>query len=295
MRALILGSTGMVGTALVTEAERRGLEVTGAARSGTDVSVDVRDAERLRDAVVRAAPTLIVNSAAVVDIAACEADPGLAYEVNARPAAILAELSRDLGAKLVQISTDHYFTGDGRALHSEDAPVQLVNEYARSKFAAEGFALTDPAALVVRTNVTGFRGHGGRTFAEWVLRGLEAGEPMTLFDDFICSTMFNAHLAEAVFDLAERDATGVLNLASSEISSKKEFTEAVAQAGGYQMPAVQVASVKGLSPARAESAGLDVTRAEGVLQRRLPTLSDTATALVRDYAGRRTGDDRKRP
>ncbi len=58
----------------------------------------------------------------------------------------------------MQISTDHYFCGQGDLKHDESAPVTLLNEYARTKYAGEAFALTNPEACVIRTNVVGFRG-----------------------------------------------------------------------------------------------------------------------------------------
>ena len=129
----------------------------------------------------------------MTDLAACEADPAAAYAVNARAVAILAESCRTHGCRLVQVSTDHYFTGDGAGLHDERSPVRFLNDYARSKFAGEAFALSLPNALVLRTNITGFRGWPDKpTFAEWSFTTITQGMPITLFDDSDTSTM-DAH------------------------------------------------------------------------------------------------------
>jgi dTDP-4-dehydrorhamnose reductase len=280
MRALVLGSTGMVGQAIMQEAGRRGISTTGVARSGADIEVDVRELPSLVDAVERVKPDIIVNSVAVVDLTACEEDPCLAYRVNARPLAVVADLAAALGAKLVHISTDHYFTGDGRSVHDESAPVRLLNEYARSKLAGERFALTNQDALVIRTNVTGFRNHKAPTFAEWIFQALESGEPVTAFDDFFCSTMSTGDLAGAVFDLVDENACGLLNVASSEVSSKKEFIEAIAAEMGAPDPPMKIGTVHSLDPPRAESSGLNVAKAESLLGRSLPDLRLTASRLA---------------
>ena len=75
------------------------------------------------------------------------------------------------------VSTDHYWQGDGRLLHAEDAPIQLVNEYARSKHAGERFALSGSGpSLALRTNIVGVRGWKGRpTFAEWAVGAIRRG------------------------------------------------------------------------------------------------------------------------
>jgi dTDP-4-dehydrorhamnose reductase len=281
MTVLVIGATGMVGQAVAAAASRRGHTVVGAARSGTDVDLDVTDDAALADAIARIHPDLIVNCVAIVSLDACERDPDLAYRVNARPAAVLAEAAHRTDARLLQVSTDHFWLGDGRALHDERAPVRLVNEYARTKYAAEAFALAYPESLVVRTNVTGFRGAGERpTFIEWVVDALEAGDPMTLFDDFYTSTIDAPALAEAMFDLVDAGHTGLLNVASSQVASKKELIEAFARELGLADRNFQTASMRSMDPPRAASLGLDVSAAERALGRALPDLAQTVSALA---------------
>jgi dTDP-4-dehydrorhamnose reductase len=285
MRFLVLGATGMLGSALVAGGRARGHEVVGAGRSGPDLAVDVTDPAALTAAVADSHADVVVNTVALVSLAGCEDNPALAYAVNARPPALLAEATSHAGSRLVQISTDHFWTGDGSALHAEDAPVRLVNEYARTKFAGEAFALTLPGALVLRTNITGFRGRtGAPTFAEWALGAIEADEALTLFDDFYTSTMACSDFSEAMLDLLDLGARGVVNLASSQVSTKQEFLTALADATGHPLAGATTASVRGLSPARGESLGLDVSHAERLLGRKLPDLAATISTLLADRA-----------
>ena len=278
---LVLGATGLLGRALMAEARVRGLKATGAARSGAEIALDVTDDTSLKSALERIRPTVVINSVVLADFAKCEADPGLAMRVNARPAALLAEYCRMTDCRLAHISTDHFFTGDGPGLHDEEAPVRLVNEYARSKYPGEAFALTYSKALVVRTNIAGFRGWKKPTFAEWLVDVIERDEAITLFDDFYCSTMDVASCAKAVFDLFDSGYFGRLNVASRTVCSKKIFAEALAKAMGRKLTGAQTGSVRKLQPARAESLGLDVSRAESVLGRRLPDLEEVVSTLAR--------------
>jgi dTDP-4-dehydrorhamnose reductase len=187
----------------------------------------------------------------------------------------------DRRARFVHVSADHFFSGDAASAHDERAPVRLVNEYARTKFAAEGLALAAPGALVLRTNVTGFRGWKGQpTFAEWAIDAIESRAPLTLFDDYYTSTLDSETLARATFDLIERDAAGLLNVASSQVASKLEFMHELARALGTPLPSFQRGSVRTLRTRRAESLGLDVRRAEAILQRPLPSLREVCDALV---------------
>ena len=281
MTLLVIGATGMLGQAILAEAAARGQTVIGVARCGADRSCDLTDAPALADLFAATRPTAVINCAALTDLARCEADPAAAFAVNARAVALLAECCRDHSARLVQISTDHFFTGDGRAAHDEASAPHLVNDYARSKFAGEAFALALPGALVLRTNITGLRGWEGKaTFAEWLMGAIERGEPLTLFDDYFTSTLDSNSFARSCFALLEAGAAGLLNLASSDIASKLEFATALAARMGRPLTQARAGSVRGLAPRRAESAGLDVRKAETLLGYRLPGLEEVVDALV---------------
>lgn len=283
MRALILGATGLLGQAMMAEGEARGWDVTGAARKRAGLSLDVRDLEAIRAGVRQARPDAIINCAALVDVGRCEADPGLAYLVNARPLAVLSSLTRGTGQILVQISTDHFFTGDRAALHGEDAAVSLVNEYARSKYAGEAFARLDAESLIVRTNIVGRRGWPGQpTFAEWVIDSLEATAEIVRFTDSFASSMHARDCAAAVFELVAASATGTLNVGAREVSSKDEFIRALADELGV-IPRGRPGTVADLVPPRAQSLGLDVSQAERRLGRRLPTLDETVRAVAGEH------------
>lgn len=283
-RWLIFGATGLLGQALMREAKRRGVASTGAARRAADIVCDVTDPMAVAAAFEAVAPDVVINAVALVDLERCEADPGLAYTVNARPAALLAEQCRQHGARLMHISTDHYWRGDGAQVHDETAPVRLLNEYARSKYAGEAFAASAPDALVVRTNIAGFRRWPGRpTFAEWCLDVIERDAPVTLFDDFYTSTIDAPACAVALLDLVERGARGLINVAAREVTSKAAFIDSLAAAAGHRLTRATRGSVAALATPRADSLGLDVTRAEAILDRRLPDTAAVVRALCQQY------------
>ena len=193
----------------------------------------------------------------------------------------MAEACRSVDATFVHVSTDHYYSGDGDALHAEDAPVRLLNEYARTKYAGEKLAQKWERSLIVRTNFTGLRGWQGRpTFLEWVMESLQTRAPMSLFEDYFTSTIDTTALARSVFDLVDREATGILNVAAREVASKDTFVRGLADASGIDLDWAEVSSVTDLEIPRAESLGLDVSRAEEVLGYRLPTLDAVLATLA---------------
>jgi len=280
---LVLGATGQLGRAIMARAEHLGLRAVGAARTGSHLDLDLADDEALARAVDMVKAAIVVNCAAVVSLDRCQQTPEQAWRVNARAVAVLVESCRATGSRLVQVSTDHFFTGDGDDLHAEDAPVRLVNEYARTKFAGERYALTAQGGLTLRTNFTGFRGAATPTFAEWLIGALTRREPLRLFTDFYTSTIDCESCAKAMLDLTLAGATGLYNLAARTCMNKEAFARALAEELEVDLDWAQTGSVASLATARAESLGLDVRRAEAALGYALPTAREAVANLACQY------------
>ncbi len=264
--------------------------MTAAARRGAALSIDAADDDALLRAIDELRPDAVINCTSYGSLDDCARDPGAAYRVNARLNARLAELCRAADALLVAIGTDHYFTGDGAATHDELAEVRLLNDYAVGKYAGERLALTWRRCLAVRTNVTGFRRWSGQpTFVEWVCESLRTGAAIELFDDYYCSTIDSGSLALAVIEMTERGVTGLFNVACREVASKRRFVLALADRLALPTHRLRTGSVRSLAVPRAESAGLDVAKAEAALGRLLPGFDEVIGTLAdeaRTEAGR---------
>ena len=283
MRTFILGGTGLLGCALSTRFRDEGCRVTTAARHGADLCVDARDADALARVVGDERPDVLINAAADVDLAHCERDPAGAFAVNARPSEVLAPLCERIGCRYVYVSTDHFYTGHGDARHAEDAPVTIVNEYARTKRAGEELALAAAGALVVRTNIVGFRAiPGPTTFVEWAIDSMRRRAPVTLFDDYFTSSIDIYSFAGLLWRLIALRPSGIVNLAGGDVSTKKAFVEALASAFWLDCRNASAGSVRSIDGVRrAESCGLDCARAERMLGTAMPGLGDVVGVLAR--------------
>ncbi len=276
----------MLGRKLSAVARERSLSVTGLDIEGSDLAVNLTDDAALMAALQHVHVDVLVNCAAIVDVGLCERDPLLAWRLNARCVGVMAEYCRSKGIKFVHISTEHYFAGDGARKHDENAPVTFFNEYARSKFAGEAFAAMCPDALVLRTNIVGFRGHGKTTFAEWAFDAVMSDAEMTLFDDAYVSSIDVGHFSHALLDLVATGQSGVFNVASSEVFSKQDFILAIARHLGVELTNVRTGSVRSLPVKRPDSCGLEVGKAEAALGYKLPGLDGVADQLVKDWRKR---------
>ena len=273
MNLLLLGATGLAGQAVARAALVRGCKLRTVARKGADIRCDIAEGDALYKLLAAESPDVAVNAAALVDLNACAADPGLCWRVNARPAGILAEWSQRTQRPILHISTDHFFPGTGPAAHAENAPVSLINEYARSKYAAEAMALTSREALVLRTSIVGLRGWRIPTLAEWAIDGVLEDREMMLFHDAWTSSLDTSTFASAALELLfDTGARGVVNLAAREIYSKEAFIREIANQLRRTLSRATSVSVHDVVPNRASSLGLSVAKAEDLLGRSLPDM-----------------------
>jgi len=284
MKIMILGSTGMLGASLIREAKKRKIHATGCARKDADITLDITHQDSLEKVLQEIKPNVLINAAALVNHAACEEDPVYAAAVNARAVSTLASAARRQGFYLIQISTDHYYTGERDRKHKETDPVQILNAYARTKHEGENFAIKYENALVVRTNIVGFRKTGSSlntpSFVEWILQTLKDGSPMTMYDDYFTSSIHVDQLSGSLFDLLSKHPKGIINMASRDVTSKKGFIEEFARQFDLELTNAKTGSVKELTHSRrAESLGLDVTYAESLLGYHLPSLNEVVMSL----------------
>ena len=289
MRVLLFGSNGMLGKAIKEKlGSESGFELLCVARSQADFCIDFVDDNAVKESFVKAEPEVVINAGAMVNMQKCEDNPLLAYLINGRFCSILAEFCRSCGSYLVQVSTDHYYAGDGAVRHREDEQVLLLNEYARTKFVGECLARAYSHSVVLRTNIVGFRGTKERpTFLEWAVDAIGAGAQITAFTDYFTSSLHVYQFASILTDILKKRPEGIYNLASSEVLSKEEFLKRLSLKLFRKKLLVSVGSVQDMSGVkRADSLGLDTSRLEKVLGYSLPTADEVMDSIATEYERR---------
>nr|WP_156371252.1 dTDP-4-dehydrorhamnose reductase [Nocardia arizonensis] len=216
-RLVVTGSGGQVGTELMRRAPD--------ARGYTRAELDITDAAAVRAAV--AAGDVVLNCAAYTAVDRAESDVDAAFAVNETGPAVLAEACARVGARLVHLSTDYVFPGDGERPYAVDDSTGPATVYGRSKLAGERAVLDlAPAAHVVRTAWV-YRGTGSDFVA--TMRRLEAEqETVDVVDDQRGSPTYAADLAAGLLELAARpDAPRVLHATNAGAATWFEVARAV--------------------------------------------------------------------
>ncbi len=219
MRLLVTGAGGMLGRAVVEAAGRVGHDVLACARA----DLDITDADATRRAVATTRPAAVINCAAYTDVDGAEENWSGAEAINAQGARNVAAATAEIGAFVVQVSTDYVFDGSKREPWLESDAVAPLGVYGETKLAGErAVASVNPAHAIVRT--AWLFGAGGRNFVDTMLGlGAQRDEVSVVTDQVGCPT-WTGHLAGALVEVAERpDETGIHHIAGSGSCSWNEF------------------------------------------------------------------------
>ena len=223
-RYLVAGAAGMLGHDLQRALAGRDLRALGRSE------LDITDRAAVRDAVRDI--DVVINAAAYTAVDAAEEHEDEAYAINATGAANLARAAADAGARFVQVSTDYVFHGDATSPYAEDAPLDPLGAYGRTKAAGERLAReAHPAPHIVRT--AWLYGAHGANFVTTMLRLARERETVMVVDDQRGQPTWSRDLACAIVALLDADAApGVYHGTSTGETSWYGLARAVfAEAG----------------------------------------------------------------
>ena len=283
MDYVILGSTGLLGKTLLDIGKKRNLSVLGLSRNTKKYKFDFLKINQLLKILKLLKPKVIINAAGIVDIDFCEKHFKEAELVNSLPLKHLAKFSKENNIKLVQISTDHFFSGDKNKKHKENNKITILNNYAKTKLLAEQYSKLHNDHIVVRTNFTGLRKKASQqTFLEWILQSFKQKKPTFVFDDFYCSTIDVNSLSNILYDLIHLNYKGLINIGSRDVFTKKQFVKELMKVLKLNKNLIKDGSVRKLKTKRAESLGLNVAKVEKILKYNMPSINQVCNNLIKD-------------
>jgi dTDP-4-dehydrorhamnose reductase len=278
MRITVTGANGLVGSRLCRLLVVQGHVVTAVARGERRtvgefeyLPCDLGDRRSTAEALSRARPEVIINTASMTEVDACERRPEDAWAANVTAAANVAAEARGLGAHLVHVSTDYVF--DGReGPYDEDARPNPSGVYARTKWLGEeAVRLLAPSWAISRTAVVyGYPPSQRPNFGSWLLGTLREGKTARLFVDQFVSPSLALNVAEQLAELAARKLSGIWNVAGAEVVNRLQFGEAFCDVFQLDRRLLQPARLAeaGMASPRPPRSGLRVDKAMATLAAR---------------------------
>ncbi|PTX97954.1 SDR family oxidoreductase [Opitutus sp. ER46] len=298
MRIFITGASGLLGAALAAAAARAGHRVIGTRNRGCERvpgvavlhALDAADEGAMHAALTAEPVDAIVNCAAVSSPPDCERDPAGSRVINVELPRRLAAFAAERGVRLVHVSSEQVFDGDGREPYAPGDAVAPRNVYGRQKVEAEQAVaeLTQDGAAIVRPPLlVGDSLSGTRSLHEQLLAAWAAGQVPRLFTDEYRQPCGIGNLADVLLALTvRRDLGGVFHWAGRDLVSRYELAERIRVRFGLPaerapLAPVTRAEVPAVAAVRPQYLALDVTALEERLGRRAQTLEAALAELYR--------------
>jgi len=220
---LVVGANGMLGHDL--------MKVLSGDIRGVDIGdIDITSIESVRRVLLTLKPAVIINAAAYTDVDGCETNREVAMRVNGEGVGNLAAIAGEIGARLVQISTDYIFDGSKGSPYMEDDLARPLSVYGESKLAGEINAGRVADHLIVRTQW--LYGMHGKNFVETMLRLAGERDELAVVDDQIGSPTWTVDLSMAIRALLEKGCRGTYHAVNAGHCSWNAFAGAIfAEAG----------------------------------------------------------------
>ena len=238
MKVLVTGAKGQLGTDLMNELARQGLEGIG-----VDVEeMDITDADACRRVISQAKADAVIHCAAYTAVDAAEDQVELCRKINGEGTRNVAVACREAGVKLMYISTDYVFDGKGTRPWEPDDKRAPLNVYGQTKYEGE-IAIEELVDRYFIVRIAWVFGVAGKNFIKTMLRlGREKGA-VSVVDDQVGSPTYTYDLARLLTDMIQTDRYGCYHATNEGGCSWYEFArEIFRQAGMDEVKVTPVSS-----------------------------------------------------
>ena len=253
MKILVTGVGGQLGHDVVNELQKRGHEAIGSDLAVGDILLDLTDRTAVLSAVADIHPDAVIHCAAwtAVDAAEDEENREKVFAINAGGTQNMADACKQNDCKLMYISTDYVFNGQGSTPWLADCKDYApLNVYGQSKLDGElAVANTIDRHFIVR--IAWVFGKNGKNFIKTMLNVGQKYDTVRVVNDQIGTPTYTFDLARLLVDMIESDKYGTYHATNEGgYISWYDFTCEIFRQAGYTTTVVPVTTVEyGLSKA----------------------------------------------
>lgn len=227
MKVFVTGVKGQLGFDVVNELKKRGHEAIG-----VDIDeMDITDEESVNRVIKAAAPDAVIHCAAYTAVDAAEDNLELCRNVNARGTEYIARVCRELDIRMMYISTDYVFNGQGTRPWEPDDKREPLNVYGQTKYEGE-LAVEENLTKYFIVRIAWVFGLNGKNFIKTMLNLGQTHDKLTVVADQIGSPTYTYDLARLLVDMIETEKYGRYHATNEGLCSWYEFAcEIFKQAG----------------------------------------------------------------
>lgn len=244
----------------------------------TDVKeLDITDPMAVEKMLLEEKPQWLVNCAAYTAVDKAETDSETAWLINAVAPAILAEKSKAVDCRFVQVSTDYVFDGKNYRPYVEEDEVCPTSVYGSTKLEGELISLANnPETLVIRTSWL-YSSFGGNFVKSMIRLGSERDQLNVIFDQ-VGTPTYAGDLAMAILEIIQKTAFGIVSFvpgtyhySNEGVCSWYDFAIAIHQIYGIDCKVLAIESKDYPSPvARPPYSVLNKSKIKSIFGTQIP-------------------------
>lgn len=277
MRVLVTGVKGQLGYDVMNELAKRGHEGIG-----VDIQeMDITDAASVEKVITEAAPDAVIHCAAYTAVDAAEDNVDLCRRVNAGGTENIARVCKALNCKMMYISTDYVFNGQGTRPWEPDDEREPLNVYGQTKYEGELAVEALEKFFIVR--IAWVFGVNGKNFIKTMLNLGKTRDHLTVVADQIGSPTYTYDLARLLVDMIETDKYGRYHATNEGLCSWYEFACEIFKQAGMNVTVSPVTSDQ--YPAKAKrpmNSRMDKSKLDEMGFERLPSWQDALGRYLKE-------------
>ena len=281
MKILVTGYNGQLGYDVVKELNSRSVECRGVDREDFDIT----DRDETVGYICDYAPDAVIHCAAYTAVDRAEDDEENCRKVNADGTENIAVACEKLRAKMLYVSTDYVYGGDGEAPFETDSPTNPKNVYGVTKLEGEKAVMKYiDKFFIVRTSWV--FGINGNNFVKTMLRLGDEKENLNVVCDQVGSPTYTPDLARLICDLIVTEKYGIYHGTNENFCSWAEFAAEIMNLGGKKTVINPVPSSE--YPTKAErphNSRLSKKCLDEADIKRLPTWQDALKRFLKEMGG----------
>ena len=222
MKVLVTGANGQLGHDVVQELQKQNIEYYGATRK----DFDLIDFKTTKNFIINYMPDVVIHCAAYTAVDKAENEQGLCYLVNASATENIAEICKQINAKMLYISTDYVFDGTKEGFYEVNDKPNPINVYGKTKLLGE-FALQKSLKKYFIIRTSWVFGEHGNNFVKTMLRLGNEHKEIDVVADQYGSPTYTADLAPLLVNMIQTERYGIYHATNEGVCSWAEFAEEI--------------------------------------------------------------------
>ena len=278
MKVFVTGASGQLGHDVCLELERRTIPFCAPASK----ELDITDRGAVLRYMEETRPDAVIHCAAYTKVDLAEDEPEKCWAVNADGTRNIAEACRKLGSRMLYISTDYVFPGDGEEYYRPEDAYGPKGNYGRTKLAGE-LAVQALLTEYFIVRISWVFGINGGNFVKTMLRLAENHDSLRVVADQVGSPTYTEDLAPLLCDMIVTEKYGVYHATNEGVCSWADFAEAIFAAAGKTVQVQRVTTEEyGAKAPRPKNSRMSKDKLTEQGFRRLPSWQDALERYIKE-------------